>query len=215
MRKKTNEISERLRTLALVMMVILFSAVCRAETGSPMAVIKNVSQEVFNVLETYPVAGPPEFLPKRRAAIKDILDANFDSAVMAQLALGRHWKPLSGEERQEFSKLFYWRLYSFYILRIELYSDQTILYREENIKGEKATVSTKINGSKYPEFDINYRLLNSDKGWKIYDVLIEGVSLVANYRSQFNTFLSRKNTFSDLLQKLREKVPENELEVKN
>jgi len=173
--------------------IIFVTAVTHAATISPMEMIKNVSEDVFRILNTYPVSGPSEFLPKRREAIKAILDANFDSNEMAKLALGKYWKPLSDEQRQEFSSLFYWRLYSFYILRIELYSDQTIVYKNEKIAEEKASVLTRVSSKQYPEFDILYRLRNTGEGWKIYDVVIEGVSLIANYRGQFNNFLSKKN----------------------
>lgn len=183
--------------------------IVQAESLTPMSLIKTVSEEVFLALNTYPVSGPPEFLPKRREAIKTILNRNFDSMAMAKLALGKHWKPLSAEQRQKFSNLFYWRLYSFYILRIELYSDQTILYKNEKISSDKATVLIRVSSGQYPEFDITYRLKMTDSGWKIYDVVIEGVSLVSNYRNQFNSFLSKKNTFDDLLKKLQEKAPDN------
>ena len=188
---------------------ILISGITHSEIISPMTTVKKVADNVFQTLNTYPVAGPPEFLPKRREGIKQVLDTNFDSLEMSKLALGKNWKPLSAEQRQEFSSLFYWRLYSFYILRIELYSDQTVFYKNEKITGDKASVLTRISSKQYPEFDIAYRLKRLGDGWKIYDVVIEGVSLVANYRSQFNNFLANKNTFDDLLEKLREKAPDN------
>ena len=195
--------------LVFVFFILACAGISQADTNSPKTLIKNVSDEVFQILKTYPVAGPPEFLPKRREGIKQVLDTNFDSLEMSKLALGKNWKPLSAEQRQEFSSLFYWRLYSFYILRIELYSDQTVFYKNEKITGDKASVLTRISSKQYPEFDIAYRLKRLGDGWKIYDVVIEGVSLVANYRSQFNNFLANKNTFDDLLEKLREKAPDN------
>jgi phospholipid transport system substrate-binding protein len=196
--------------VCFLILVVLGAGLSKAEIISPMTLVKKVADDVFQTLNTYPVAGPPEYLPKRREAIKNILDTNFDAHEMAKLALGKHWKPLSEAQRQEFSRLFYWRLYSFYILRIEMYSDQTILYKNEKmIEEEKATVLTRVSSKKYPEFDILYRLRKASDSWKIYDVVIEGVSLVSNYRGQFNNFLSKKNTFDDLLKTLREKAPDN------
>ena len=189
---------------------ILISGITHSEIISPMTTVKKVADNVFQTLNTYPVAGPPEFLPKRREGIKEILDANFDADEMAKLALGKHWRSLSEDQRQEFSRLFYWRLYSFYILRIEMYSDQKILYKNEKIiELDKSTVLTRVSSKKYPEFDILYRLKKASDSWKIYDVVIEGVSLVSNYRGQFNNFLSKKKTFDDLLKTLQEKAPDN------
>ncbi|MBC8316365.1 MAG: ABC transporter substrate-binding protein [Desulfobulbaceae bacterium] len=204
-----NKICKSGLIISFIMAIFLIADTSQSEMGAPTAIIKTVSDGVFQTLNIYPVSGPPDFLPKRREAIKKILDTNFDSVEMAKLALGKYWKPLSDKQRHEFSSLFYWRLYSFYILRIELYSDETVLYKNEKILDDKASVLTRVSSTRYPEFDITYRLRKTDHGWKIYDVVIEGVSLVANYRGQFNNFLSKKNTFNDLLKNLRDKAPDN------
>jgi phospholipid transport system substrate-binding protein len=93
-------------------------------------------------------------------------------------------------------------------LRVEAYSDEKVLYNKEILKGNVAAVYTQVSSKKYPEFDIEYRLKQEGESWKIYDVVIEGVSLVANYRSQFSSFLSKKS-FEELLKALREKNPED------
>ncbi|MFH1216604.1 MAG: ABC transporter substrate-binding protein [Pseudomonadota bacterium] len=178
--------------------------------SAPTAFIKSVVDKVFHTLNIYPVAGPAENLPKRRAGIKEIIDENFDSPEMAKRALGKYWRDQSAEKQQEFTKLFYWRLYNFYIMRVETYSDEKVLYKKEMLKGNVASVHTQISSKKYPEFDIEYRVKKTGEGWRIYDVVIEGVSLVANYRSQFGNFLSKK-TFEELLKELRSKNPENNL----
>lgn len=176
----------------------------------PTDFIKSVVDNVFHTLNMYPVAGPQENLPKRRAKIKEIIDENFDAEEMAKRALGKYWKAQPVEKQQEFTKLFYWRLYNFYILRVETYSDEKVMYKKELLKGDIAGVHTLISSKKYPEFDIEYRVRKADESWKIYDVVIEGVSLVANYRSQFGNFLSKK-TFDELLRELRAKNEENNL----
>lgn len=185
-------------------------SISSGETGSAAAVIKAVVENVFQTLKTYPVSGPPENLPKRREAIKKIVDDNFDSTEMAQRALGNYWKPQSPEKQQEFTRLYYWRLYNFYILRVENYSDEKVLYGNERVAGNKASVATRVSSKKYPEFDIEYRLIKKNEDWKIYDIVIEGVSLTANYRSQFNIFL-RNRTFDELLKALRDKAPDSSL----
>jgi phospholipid transport system substrate-binding protein len=197
--------------LAAWVVLALFTGVPGCEAAAPMEVMKGVVGEVFSTLQTYPVSGPPDTLAKRRQKIREIIDTHFDSVEMSQRALGKHWKEIPEEKRREFTQLFYWRLYNFYILRVENYSDEKVLYNKEIIKGNVAAIFTQISSRKYPEFDIEYRLKQEGDDWKIYDVVIEGVSLVANYRSQFSSFLSKK-TFDELLKTLREKNPENPLQ---
>jgi len=187
---------------------LVHSARAEAEAGTPLAFIKAEVDAVFKVLRQYPVDGPAENLPKRREAIKKIIDNSFDSREMSRRALGRYWKEQTPEQQDEFVKLFYWRLYNFYILRIETYSDEKVLYGDERLAGDNASVQTRVSSKRYPEFDIEYRLKRRGDSWRIYDVVIEGVSLIANYRSQFAGFLSKKS-FDELIKTLREKSPQN------
>lgn len=196
--------------LSFSILILAFSlpALAGSKSGNPTDMIRGVVEETFKALNAYPVAGPEENLPKRRESIKNIIDTNFDSLEMSRRALGKNWQDQSKEKQLEFIKLFYWRLYSFYILKVETYSDEKVQYVKEKASGNKAAVLTRINSKRYPEFDIEYRLKKDGDIWKIYDVVIEGVSLVANYRSQFDSFLAKK-TFDELLQGLREKAPES------
>ncbi|MEW6518304.1 MAG: ABC transporter substrate-binding protein [Thermodesulfobacteriota bacterium] len=198
--------------LAACLILTAFPAgVARGVAPAPMDIMKGVVEEVFHTLQAYPVSGPAENLPKRREEIRKIIDSHFDAREMSQRALGKYWKEIPEEKRQEFTRLFYWRLYNFYIMRLEAYSDQKVIYDKELVRGNVAAVYTQVSSRKYPQFDIEYRLKQAGDDWKIYDVIIEGVSLVANYRSQFNSFLGRK-TFNELLKALREKTPEDSLQ---
>ncbi|MBU4261169.1 MAG: ABC transporter substrate-binding protein [Proteobacteria bacterium] len=201
----------RFYCMAACIIVAVFAAgAAQGVVRSPMDIMKEVVENVFHTLHTYPVSGPLENLPKRRAAIKKIIDNHFDAREMSQRALGKYWKDISDEKRDEFTQLFYWRLYNFYIMRLEAYSDEKVIYDKERSKGNVAAVYTKVSSKRYPEFDIEYRLKQQGDDWKIYDVVIEGVSLVANYRSQFNSFLSSKS-FPELLKALHEKTPQDSL----
>ncbi|MCB2183083.1 MAG: ABC transporter substrate-binding protein [Desulfobulbaceae bacterium] len=194
---------------ACLFLSFFIAARASATSISPTDMIKSVVEQTFHALKTYPVDGTPDNLQIRRGSIRKIIDANFDSVEMSMRALGKNWKDLSEEKRQEFIKLFYWRLYTFYILKVETYSNEKVHYIREKISGQKAAVLTRVSGQKYPEFDIEYRMRQSGETWKIYDVVIEGVSLVANYRSQFDSFLSKK-TFDELLSGLRDKAPDSD-----
>ncbi len=201
----------RLNVFLVVFLLVVSSiSTVYAIPASPMDTMKGVVDEVFHTLHTYPVNGPPDNLALRRSEIKKIIDAHFDTIDMSQRALGKYWKEIPEEKRNEFTRLFYWRVYNFYILRLETYSDEKVSYDKEFLKGKVASVYTKIISKKYSEFDIEYRLKQAGEEWKIYDVVIEGVSLVANYRSQFNSFLNKK-TFDELLQALHDKNSENSL----
>ncbi len=191
----------------VILLLFILPVTAGANSQSPTEMIRSVVDETFKALNTYPVSGPPENLPKRRETIKSIIDRNFDSLEMSKRALGKNWQDQTESNQIEFMKLFYWRLYSFYILKVETYSDEKVDYVKEKQSGSKAAVLTRISGKKYPEFDIEYRLKKDSDSWKIYDVVIEGVSLVANYRSQFDSFLAKK-TFDELLQGLRDKAPD-------
>jgi len=195
---------------ACIVIAALTAGAAQGVALSPMETMKGVVAEVFHSLQAYPVDGPPENLPRRREEIRKIIDGHFDAVQMSQRALGKYWKEISEDKRQEFTRLFYWRLYNFYIMRLEAYSDEKVIYNKELLKGNVAAIYTQVSSKKYPEFDIEYRLRQNGDEWKIYDVVIEGVSLVANYRSQFNSFLGKKS-FDELLKALREKTPEDSL----
>ncbi|MBI5558200.1 MAG: ABC transporter substrate-binding protein [Deltaproteobacteria bacterium] len=194
--------------MACIALALIFTGIARSQGKGPTEMMKGVVGEVFHTLQTYPVDGPAENNHLRRDAIRKIIDANFDSIEMSRRALGPYWKEISEDQQRQFTQLFYWRLYNFYILRVEAYSDEKVLYNKEILKGNVAAVYTQVSSKKYPEFDIEYRLKQEGENWKIYDVVIEGVSLVANYRSQFSSFLSKKS-FEELLKALREKNPED------
>lgn len=197
--------------MAACLVLLVFSGAAQGMARSPMDIMKGVVEEVFLTLQTYPVDGPPENLPKRRDEIRKIIDSHFDAVEMSQRALGKYWKEIPEEKQQEFTRLFYWRLYNFYVMRLEHYSDEKVIYNKELLKGNVAAIYTQVSSKKYPEFDIEYRLRQQGDDWKIYDVVIEGVSLVANYRSQFSSFLNKKS-IDELLKALREKTPEDALQ---
>ncbi|MBU0968834.1 MAG: ABC transporter substrate-binding protein [Proteobacteria bacterium] len=206
-----NKISRFSCIIACIIVAVFVAEVAQGVARSPMDIMKEVVENVFHTLHTYPVGGPPENLAKRREEIKKIIDSHFDAREMSKRALGKYWKDISDEKQDEFTQLFYWRLYNFYIMRLEAYSDEKVVYDKELTKGNVAAVYTQVSSKRYPEFDIEYRLKQQGDDWKIYDVVIEGVSLVANYRSQFNSFLSSKS-FPELLKALHEKTPQDSLQ---
>ncbi len=142
---------------------------------------------------------------KRRRALRDIVYSRFDFRKMSQLSLARHWKGLSNAERETFATLFSQLLENTYIGRIEAYTNERVAFVGERVARRKVQVNTMIVTESI-EIPINYRMFDAGGGnWQVYDLIIEGVSLVGNYRSQFGRFME-KNSFDALLAKLREKV---------
>lgn len=140
---------------------------------------------------------------ERRKALREITDPMFDWAQMARRALGRHWQTRTDAERQEFVPLFRNLLERTYTTRIERYDGEQITYTGESIEGDQATVRTKVLDRTNRELPIDYRMVRGpDRQWLIYDVLIEGVSLVANYRSQFDQII-RTASYERLVEKLK------------
>ena len=123
---------------------------------------------------------------------------------MAKRVLGVHWRRLNDEEKDEFVGLFQRLLAKTYAGNIESYSGEQVSYLGERVAGEFAEVRTKILSAN-TEIPLDYRLLNLGGEWRVYDVVVDGVSLVSNYRGQFARIL-RSGSFADVLEQLRQKV---------
>lgn len=134
-----------------------------------------------------------------------LIDTIFDFTILSQKSLSKNWLAMNEGERTEFVSLFRKLLGRTYLNKITSYENETIQYLKEVFSSpENAEVFTKIV-SKGQQYDLNYKLVQKNNEWKVYDVSIEGVSLMSNYRSQFNEFL-KKNTIQELLSNLRRKV---------
>ena len=135
-----------------------------------------------------------------------IADAMFDYPGLSKRTLGKSWKKLNPKQQKEFTDLFSKHLGNIYLDRIMAYTDEKIVFDKERIKENKALVYTKIITST-KEIPLDYRVVLINDDWKVYDVVIEGVSLVKNYRSQFKEMLKKKDP-EYLLDTLRKKVKE-------
>lgn len=145
--------------------------------------------------------------PKRRQLLKKTISQIFDYNEMAQRSLGKHWKERTPAEKKQFSELFATLLENSYGGKIESYNNEKIVYIKENVDGDHAEVKSKVVTTKRDEFTLDYRLINKNGKWTVYDVVIEGVSLVSNYRSQFNRIITA-NGYPELVKKLQGKSEE-------
>lgn len=147
----------------------------------------------------------------RRAAIKKTIATIFDSQEMAKRSLGKHWNSRTPAERKQFVDLFANLLENSYAGKIESYNNEKIVYTKETIDGNYAEVKSKVITPKQDEYTLDYRMMKNDHGaWMVYDVVIEGVSLVSNYRTQFNRIIS-SNGYDALVKKLQAKSNEIKL----
>ena len=141
---------------------------------------------------------------ERRAAVRKIANEIFDFKEIARRSLGRYWQLLSEAQRTEFVGLFGDLLERSYISKIELYGGEKILYSGERVDGDLATVSTKITIKNGTEVPVDYRLFKRGARWMIYDLSIEGISLVSNYRTQFNRII-QAGGYNSLIEKMKGK----------
>ncbi len=195
--------------IALAVLLIL-SMAPQSWAGQPQDQLKSAIDRVVSTLESPALKGEGK-VAERRAAVRKIADELFDFGEIARRALGRYWQPLTEAQRTEFVGLFADLLERSYISKIELYGGEKIVYSGDRVEGDLATVSTKIITKNGTEVPVDYRLFKKGDRWMVYDVNIEGISLVSNYRTQFNKII-QTNGYNSLVERM--KVKQNEfLEV--
>ena len=143
----------------------------------------------------------------RRVAMRKIVDETFDFGEMAKRSLGQHWGSRTPAERDEFVGLFSDLLERSYLSQITQYNGEPIVYTGESVDGEQSVVKTKIVAKGGAEIPVDYHLLRRNDRWLVYDVRIEGISLVGNYRTQFNKII-QTTSYRELVRKLTTKRDE-------
>jgi phospholipid transport system substrate-binding protein len=149
----------------------------------------------------------PQNEKKRRKELKAAIGVIFDYGEMAQLSMGKHWKDRTPAEKKEFVQLFETLLENSYAGKIESYNQEKIIYLKETVDGAYAEVKSKVVTAKRDEYTLDYKLIDKGGKWMVYDVVIEGVGMVSNYRTQFNKIIQNKG-YGELLKKLRSKSNE-------
>ena len=141
---------------------------------------------------------------ERRENLKEVIYQRFDFTEMARRSLGPEWPRRRPEEQKKFVKAFTGLLAKAYLDQIEAYSGEKVQYLKEREDGNYAEVDTRIINNKGQEFSFKYRLHNVNGDWKVYDVVIEDISIVNNYRAQFSRVLA-KSSFEELLETMKER----------
>ena len=185
---------------AVIGLLLLGQVVTAHDKGAAESFLKSNLDAVFAVLQNTDLEKKA-----KRDQIEGLVTPMFDFKRMAKLSLGRkHWPNLSPEDKDKFTKLFLERLRRSYLNKITVYTDEKIIYDAPVAVKKKVHIPTHLI-SKNKKISMLYKLYPSNNGWKIYDVEIQGVSIIRSYRSQFDEIL-QKGTFDDLLQKMQKPV---------
>ena len=174
-----------------------------ASSSSAKEALQTTLEEVVAILKSDEFKAEDKKMLRRNAMLC-VLEYRFDFEEMAKRSLAKEWKKRTPDEREQFVVIFGQLIENSYVTKIESYTDEEIFISREKKKKNKSLVETVIRKNQ-TEIPVSYKLLVKDGRWKIYDVVIEGVSLVRNYRSQFKDFLG-KESFPDLVKRLEDKV---------
>ena len=198
-----------IRSRQLCQILAGFLVLCVAPAawaGAPTDQLKAHIDQVIKILED-PALKVDGKVKERRSVVRKVANNIFDFAETARRSLARHWPGRTDREREEFVQLFSDLLERSYIAKIELYGGEKIQYAGERLDGDVATVSTRIVTKQGQEVPVDYRMLRRGDRWMVYDISIEGVSLISNYRTQFNKII-QTSSYAELVKKMKTKQEE-------
>jgi phospholipid transport system substrate-binding protein len=189
---------------AALITAVFFAAAAHA--GAPTDQTRQTVDKVFAILSDPGLKSPAKH-QERRDRLRQVIYPRFDFTEMAKRSLGPHWGRISPQQQQEFTRIFAALLENSYAEQIEASEGEKVRYTREQIDGDNAEVFTKVITPKGEEVAINYKLHQVGGDWKAYDVVVENISLVNNYRSQFNRVLANAS-FDELMRRLQQKSPD-------
>lgn len=193
----------RVPHVALVLAGLTILSVAPAWAMTPTEQLKGSIDKIIPILEDPTLKGDAK-IKERRAAIRRVANDIFDFTESAKRCLGPHWEPRTEQERQEFALLLGDLLERAFSSRLEQYGGERIQYTGESVDGNLATVKTTIITKSGAELPVDYQVLRRGDRWLVYDVWIEGVSLMNNYRVQFNKII-QTSSYEDLVRRLKAK----------
>lgn len=174
-----------------------------AQAATPREEIQSSVEKVLAILKDPNLKGEGK-RQERIAQLRQVIFPKFDFAEMARRSLGAEWQKRTPEQQKEFVKLFTELIEASYANNLDSYNGEKVAFTGDKQDGEYAQVDTKITSNKGEDSPVSYKLRQTDGSWKIYDVVIENISIVNNYRSQFTRVIAR-SSFDDLLRQMREK----------
>ena len=187
------------------MVLVLAVGVAPMAAGTATAAIKNTIKQMFVILNDEDLKAPGK-AEERRQQLEKVIGNRIAYDEMAKRSLGPQWVQLNEEERQEFVRLYAQLLRDTYSSRFDRYSDEKVEFLQETLQGDYAEVRTRLTSSKF-NLDVDYRMLQRAGDWRVYDIVVDGISLVHSYREQF-TKIIRTYSYEELVSKLRQKTGE-------
>ena len=192
-----------LGVLLAVFLLSSFLLPSSSRAGGPTEQVRGTVDKVMTIVRSSHPTSKAQ-MEAQRAQLLQVIYPRFDFTEMAKRSLGPHWARRTADEQREFVKIFAGMLGRSYAGTIESYTSQNILYTREIEDQNFAQVDTKIVTEERPPVTINYKLHSVNKEWKVYDLVIEDISVVNNYRSQFDRVIVR-SSFEDLVRVMKEK----------
>jgi len=190
-------------TAAVGLLVMLAIHPSHAAAGQAADQLKKTVDTVLNILNDSSLKGEAK-KAERRQKLREVIYARFDFPDMAKRSLGAQWQKRSPAEQKEFTEAFTNLLEGAYLDKLESYNGEKIRFVNDRQDQDYAEVSTKVVDKKGEEYSVDYRLHQVNGDWKVSDVVIENVSLVNNYRSQFNRVLA-KSSYQELIETMKQK----------
>jgi phospholipid transport system substrate-binding protein len=193
--------------LIALVSVVWLSGLGLAASGAPTEFIRRTTDSILQTFEAPQLQGAAQ-RDERLRRLRHIANTAFDWEEIAQRALATHWRDRTPQERQEFPELFREAVQAVYLERLEaaaqprLQEKPAIRYGGEQVDGQRAVVRTTVVTRRHREIPMDYRLRHSDGQWRIYDVVIMGVSLVNNYRAQFHRIITQ-SSYEELIRQLK------------
>jgi phospholipid transport system substrate-binding protein len=174
-------------------------------SSNPMVVVQGGVDQILEIIRINEASKGS--LRERRAETLRVVESYFDFEEMAKRSLGPAWREQSPQKREEFVRLFRDLIFNTYVDRVEKNAGAgvPVIYAGEEMAGDYAVVKTRVKSKSHGEVEIQYRLKLLKGNWKVYDVVVEGISFISNYRQQFNSMLAG-GSFEMLLGQLRAKV---------
>lgn len=194
--------SRSLLSAFAVILILMFSTAAIA--GEATDRIKAVTDKLIEIVTDHKL-DPPNMAEKRARMIRDAVDSVFDWSEFSKRAMGRYWNNLSNAQKKEFVNLFGQLLERTYMEKTRHYSGEKMIFTGEDTDNKYGTVDASVTTKNGANVPIKYRVIKENGKWWVYDVSVEGISLVHNYKVQFNNILSR-SSYDELLRRLKAKV---------
>ena len=188
--------------LARVWLPLVFAGLAWA--GEPLEQVKETTDKILSILNNPSFKGAGKSAEQKKL-IWEAVDERFDWEELSRRSLGLHWAKLGTEDRKEFVTLYSALLRRTYLNRVNEYSGEKVRYERERIDGDDAVVELRIIMRTGREIPATYRLKKNGAAWCVYDVSVEGISLVNNYRAQFNSIIAR-SSYRELVKLLKERT---------